>query len=97
VVEERLEGEDIRRARGELDLAETDFAQMLGVTVRTVALWESGVVVPSRLTSMVIRAELDKQRASVARAAQRVRSLGTRGASAPRADVIASPRRVAKR
>ena len=42
-------------------MSEMEFALMLGVTVRAVQLWESGAVVPSRLTSMVIRAETAKQ------------------------------------
>lgn len=52
----------IRTIRLGMGLSEPEFALLFGVTMRTVRLWESGVVEPSLLTSMVIRAEVDKQR-----------------------------------
>jgi hypothetical protein len=57
-----------------MGLSEVEFAQRLGVTVRAVDLWESEVVLPSVLTSMVIRAEAAK----LARASSRP-SRGARG------------------
>lgn len=46
----------MRAIRTRIGMSEMDFALLLGVTVRAVQLWESGAVVPSRLTSMMIRA-----------------------------------------
>jgi len=52
----------IRDIRLGMGLSEPEFALLFGVTIRTVQLWESGVVEPSLLTSMVIRAQVDRHR-----------------------------------
>lgn len=74
---ERLTGDEVREIRTRIGLRETDFALLLGVTVRSVELWEAGVIVPSVLMSMVIRAEAAKH-ARRSRAAEEQPSLGRR-------------------
>lgn len=59
-----LDGKAIRAIRDSLGMTETEFALLFGVTIRTVGLWESDVVVPSRLTAMVIRAAAERARAA---------------------------------
>lgn len=59
-----LDGKAIRAIRASLGMTEMEFALLFGVTIRTVALWESDVVVPSRITAMVIRAEAERARAA---------------------------------
>ncbi|MBY0275933.1 helix-turn-helix domain-containing protein [Candidatus Binatia bacterium] len=61
---EALDAKSIRAIRTSLGMTETEFALLFGVTIRTVALWESGVVVPSRITAMVIRAESERAAAA---------------------------------
>lgn len=61
---DRLSGQVVRAIRISMNLEQPEFALLFGVTVRTVQLWESGVVEPSLLTSMVIRAESRKHRRS---------------------------------
>ena len=56
----RLSGDGVRAIRMAMRLTEIEFALRLGVTVRTVTLWESDVILPSVLMSMVIRAEAAK-------------------------------------
>lgn len=43
---DRLRSYEIVMLRGELDLSQTDFGKMLGVSVRTVRGWEGGAVIP---------------------------------------------------
>lgn len=57
-----LTGKDIRAIRTSLGMTETEFALLFGVTIRTVELWEGDVVVPSRITAMVIRAQAERAR-----------------------------------
>jgi transcriptional regulator with XRE-family HTH domain len=81
-VHDPLDGKAIRAIRTSLGMSEVQFALLFGVTIRTVELWESDVVVPSRITAMVIRAEAE--RAQTAAAAQsgdaaKSRSSRTRG------------------
>lgn len=56
----RLDGKAIRAIRTSLGMTETEFALLFGVTIRTIELWETDVVVPSRITAMVIRAESER-------------------------------------
>lgn len=80
-----LDAKSIRAIRASLGMTEMAFALLFGVTIRTVELWESGVVVPNRIMAMVIRAE--SERAAVAR-----RDDGRGPASRPRRRMAVSPR-----
>jgi transcriptional regulator with XRE-family HTH domain len=62
-VDDPLDGKAIRAIRTSLGMTETEFALLFGVTIRSVAMWEADVVVPSRITAMVIRAESERARA----------------------------------
>lgn len=59
-----LDGKGIRDLRTSLEMSPVEFALLLGVTIRTVELWETDVVAPSRITAMVIRAAADRARAA---------------------------------
>ena len=67
-MEKPLDGKEIRRIRASLDMKPAEFALLMGVTIRTVALWESDVVVPSRITAMVIRATAERAGAAASTA-----------------------------
>jgi DNA-binding XRE family transcriptional regulator len=81
-VRDRLSGHLVRNIRRSMKLEPLEFALLFGVTVRTVQLWETGVVVPSVLTSMVIQAEADKHHRSARPA--RVSAVARRTARTPR-------------
>lgn len=55
-----LNGREIRTIRTRLGMTEMEFALLFGVTIRTIELWETDVVVPSRITAMVIRAQVER-------------------------------------
>lgn len=59
-----LDGKGIRDIRTGLGMSSVEFALLLGVTIRTVELWETDVVAPSRITAMVIRAAAERARAA---------------------------------
>lgn len=80
---DRITGSAIRAIREQLDMDEVEFALLFGVTVRSVQLWESEVVVPSVLTSMVIRAESEKHLSRSPRA-EEVAGRAQRQAARPR-------------
>jgi len=82
IVRDRLSGEVVRAIRTKMNLGQPEFALLFGVTIRTVQLWEAGVVEPSVLTSMVIRAEADKHR-KITRTS-RTSTVARRELSAPR-------------
>jgi transcriptional regulator with XRE-family HTH domain len=65
-VHDALDGKTIRAIRASLGMSEVQFALLFGVTIRTVELWEADVVVPSRITAMVIRAEAERARSAAA-------------------------------
>ena len=91
---ERLSGDAIQAIRAQLRMSEIDFALLFGVTVRTVQLWESDVVVPSVLTSMVIRAEVAKRMhvAAAQGSARGETSRSQRQVAAPRPPATRRPR-----
>lgn len=67
-----LDGREIRAIRTRLGMTKTEFALLFGVTIRTIELWETDVVVPSRITAMVIRAEAERALAAAEAAAHGV-------------------------
>jgi hypothetical protein len=88
-VSDRISGSAIRAIRDQLEMDEVEFALLFGVTVRSVQLWESEVVVPSVLTSMVIRAESEKQLSRSPRPAEvpgRSQRQSARSRTSPRRD-----------
>lgn len=94
-MQDRLTGDEVRAIRTGMNMGAMDFALMFGVTVRTVEFWESGVVVPSRLTSLVIKAESAKR---VKLAAENARAAAERtlGARSPRVSRPRETRAAAK-
>ena len=64
-----LTGREIREIRTRLGMTEMEFALLFGVTIRTIELWETDVVVPSRITAMVIRAQTERALAAAEAAA----------------------------
>jgi DNA-binding XRE family transcriptional regulator len=81
-VHDPLDGKAIRAMRESLGMTEMEFALLFGVTIRTVMLWETDVVVPSRITAMVIRAATERAQAEAAersRSVPKTRSSRTRG------------------
>lgn len=95
---ERIGGSEIRELRLRLGMTEVEFALLFGVTVRTVELWEADVVVPSLLTSMVIRAEAEKRLAAppAASAAKPATAAAPRARRSRTQRQVAAPRPAAR-